>query len=68
MVDHPKNVIRAVAQPAAEHIGRFDDRGPEQNTKPHMIEPLLKALGWNLPDPDTVRRGSFAGASLAEPT
>ena len=40
-----------------ERIGRLRSSGlDEQNTKAALIEPVLRALGWDIEDVDEVRR------------
>lgn len=51
--------LRSALQECAERLGRTG-RGArrlgEQNTKATLIDPILKALGWDLFDPDEVNR------------
>lgn len=51
--------LRSALQECAERLGktgRGARRLGEQNTKATLIDPILKALGWDLFDPDEVNR------------
>lgn len=51
------NDLEAVLESVRDRTGRY--RGQtigEQNTKNVLIEPVLRALGWDVEDPDEVWR------------
>jgi predicted type IV restriction endonuclease len=51
-----KPAIESVLREVSARIERFRNGRPlnEQNTKSSLIEPVLRALGWDLEDPDEV--------------
>ena len=51
---HLAPTLRLVKQRIAKHRG--DRTFNEQNTKASLIEPVLRALGWDPNDPDEVYR------------
>ena len=53
MVDEVRNVIEKIqGYISSERLAQFD----EANTKATAIEPVLSKLGWDVADPDEVRR------------
>ena len=57
MADQHDAKFIAALRETAERIRRYQGRNLlEEDTKASLIEPVLEALGWNIREPDEVRR------------